>query len=184
MRTLPVGAPKHERPMNRTNRIALFAAAALLVAATGTVLATRAPSSPTEPAQLTSSHDAEPETEEQDAPATAEDLAHATERLEAAEIPVPDGFADLAAAHGVGGAVRLAAWSEATGIAVADIAAMRGDGTEGSGMGWGQIAKQLAEQGHDVSPGLGSIMGNGGGHGRDDAPGQQKDRDETDGSDE
>jgi hypothetical protein len=36
-------------------------------------------------------------------------------------------------------------------------------------MGWGQIAKDLG-----VSPGIGSIMGNGGGHGRDGAPGQNK----------
>jgi hypothetical protein len=43
-----------------------------------------------------------------------------------------------------------------------------GDGTEESGMGWGEIAKDLG-----VHPGIGSIMGNGGGHGRDDAPGQQ-----------
>ena len=53
------------------------------------------------------------------------------------------------------------------------IRAMRdGDGTEGSGMGWGQIAKELG-----VHPGIGSIMGQGGGHGRENAPGQQKDRD-------
>jgi hypothetical protein len=35
-------------------------------------------------------------------------------------------------------------------------------------MGWGKIAKDLG-----FSPGIGSIMGNGGGHGRDNAPGQQ-----------
>ena len=54
---------------------------------------------------------------------------------------------------------------------MADIAAMRdGDGTPESVMGWGQIAKKLG-----VHPGIGSVMGNGGGHGRDDAPGQQED---------
>jgi hypothetical protein len=41
------------------------------------------------------------------------------------------------------------------------------------GMGWGQMAREL-----DVHPGLGSIMGNGGGNGnglgREGAPGQQK----------
>ena len=36
-------------------------------------------------------------------------------------------------------------------------------------MGWVQIAKELG-----VHPGLGSIMGQGGGHGRENAPGQQK----------
>ena len=45
-----------------------------------------------------------------------------------------------------------------------------GDGTEGSAMGWGRIAKELG-----FHPGIGSIMGNGGGHGRDNAPGQQDD---------
>lgn len=43
-----------------------------------------------------------------------------------------------------------------------------GDGSEDSGMGWGRIAKELG-----FSPGIGAIMGNGGGHGRDNAPGQQ-----------
>jgi hypothetical protein len=45
----------------------------------------------------------------------------------------------------------------------------------GEGLGWGQIARDLG-----VHPGLGSIMGHGGGHGRDTAPGQQKDRDSDD----
>jgi hypothetical protein len=39
-------------------------------------------------------------------------------------------------------------------------------------MGWGRIAKELG-----VHPGLGSIIGQGGGHGHENAPGQQKDRD-------
>jgi hypothetical protein len=61
------------------------------------------------------------------------------------------------------------AWSNGDPQIIADIRKNRdGDGTEGSGMGWGRIAKELG-----VSPGIGSIMGNGGGHGRDDAPGQQ-----------
>jgi hypothetical protein len=36
-------------------------------------------------------------------------------------------------------------------------------------MGWGQIARKL-----DVHPGLGAIMGNG--HGRENAPGQLKEK--------
>jgi hypothetical protein len=44
-------------------------------------------------------------------------------------------------------------------------------------MGWGRIAKDLG-----VNPGIGSIMGNGGGHGRDNASGQQGRDDEEDAS--
>ena len=67
--------------------------------------------------------------------------------------------------------MRVAAWAQESGTSAADIAAMRdGDGTPESVMGWGQIAKELG-----VHPGIGSVMGNGGGHGRDDAPGQQED---------
>ncbi len=51
---------------------------------------------------------------------------------------------------------------------IADLRAMRdGDGSEGSGMGWGQIAKELG-----VHPGLGSIMGQGGDHENSDGPGE------------
>jgi hypothetical protein len=82
------------------------------------------------------------------------------------------------AAYGVGGAVRIMAWSKGDPIVIDDIRRKRdGDGTEGSGMGWGRIAKDLG-----VNPGIGSIMGNGGGHGRDNAPGQQGRDDEEDAS--
>ena len=67
---------------------------------------------------------------------------------------------ELATKYGVGGAVRIVAWSAADPDRMADLRAMRdGDGSEGSGMGWGQIAKELG-----VHPGIGSIMGNGGDH--------------------
>ena len=87
----------------------------------------------------------------------------------------------------VGGAVRLLSWSDASGMAVADLQALR-DG----GMGWGQIARQLndADESVHVSPGIGWVMsgGHGQGHaadatdadsdgkvnGRDTAPGQNK----------
>ncbi|MEO6295323.1 MAG: hypothetical protein ABIP01_06390 [Candidatus Limnocylindria bacterium] len=153
--------------MSRGNRIALIAAAALLVAVTGTVVATRAPDGEDEPAQQTQ--------DGEDAPPTAEDIAHAVERLQASDLDVePSLLTELTAEYGLGGAVRIVAWS-ADNAKEADMAAIRamrdGDGTEGSGMGWGRIAKELG-----VHPGIGSIMGNGGGHGRGDAPGQQKDR--------
>ena len=53
-------------------------------------------------------------------------------------------------------------------MSLADLRALRDDGA-----GWGQMAHDLG-----VSPGIGSIMGQGGGaagdHGRESAPGQQK----------
>ena len=94
------------------------------------------------------------------------------DRLAAHGITVDEAqLTDLAGRYGVGGAVRLMAWAEETGMTVEEIAAMRdGDGTPESVMGWGQIAHELG-----VHPGIGSIMGNGGGGGRDAAPGQQDD---------
>lgn len=147
--------------MNRTNRIALLAAAVLVLLAAGTVLANRAPAARDTPAQPASSHEAE-------APPSAEDIAHAADRLEAKKIPFDEAVLnDLATRYGVGGAVRVLAWADAEGIDVSVITAKR-DGTETEpGMGWGRIARDLG-----VHPGLGSIMG--GGHGREDAPGQQE----------
>ena len=151
--------------MNRTNRIALGAAAVLLLLASGGVLANRAPAPRDLPAAPAASH--QPQAEP-DAPPTDEELAHAKDRLEASGIAVDDGvLAGLATRYGLGGAVRLLAWSSATAVPVDDIAAMR-DGTDTEpGMGWGRIARELG-----VRPGIGSIMGSG--HGRDGAPGQLK----------
>jgi hypothetical protein len=145
--------------MTRSTRIAILGGTLLILVA-GTALATQAPR-PSQQGPLTSSH--EPEAPE--APPTAEDLAHAADRLTANEIPFNEGQLNaLAAEYGLGGAVRLLAWAEETGVSVADLRA-RHD----AGEGWGQIAKDLG-----VSPGIGSVMGNGGGHGRDNAPGQLK----------
>ena len=151
--------------MNRTNRVASLAALALLLAGTGTVIATRAPDRAGQPSQLAQDDDETPPTEEE--------LAHAAERLAENELAVPhDLLAELAGEYGIGGAVRIVAWSGGDEDVMAEIRAKRdGDGTEEGRMGWGQIAKDL-----DVNPGIGSIMGNGGGHGRDGAPGQNKDK--------
>jgi hypothetical protein len=67
----------------------------------------------------------------------------------------------LAAKYGVGGAVRLEAWADATGKSVTELGAMF-DG----GMGWGAIARQLeqADSSLHLSPGIGWIMGHGHGH--------------------
>jgi hypothetical protein len=155
--------------MTQRNRLAGLVAATLIVAATGTALALRAPRGEEQPLLPAASQAAEEDT---DAAPSAEALAHAQDRLEASGVTVdPAELSDLANRYGLGGAVRVVAWAEESGTTVADITAMRdGDGTPESVMGWGQIAKELG-----VHPGIGSIMGNGGGHGRDNAPGQQDD---------
>lgn len=136
--------------MTRTNRIALLAALTLLIALAGGTLATRAPHVADEPAQLASSHEAEAEADGDAAGAT-----HARERLSEAGIEADAvEFGDLAARYGVGGAVRLYAWADATGMTVDEIAALR-DG-DGEPVGWGRIARDLG-----VHPGIGSIMGRG-----------------------
>jgi hypothetical protein len=153
--------------MTRGNRLAGLGAAILIVAATGGALAIRAPRGEEQPLVPAASQAAEEET---DAPPSAGALAHAQDRLEASGVTVDAAqLTDLAGRYGLGGAVRVVAWAQESGTSVADISAMRdGDGTPESVMGWGQIAKELG-----VQPGIGSIMGQGGGHGRDDAPGQQ-----------
>ena len=152
--------------MNRVNRIALLAAAVLILLAAGSVLANRSTARDV-PAAPASSH--EPGADgEADAPPTAEDLARVEEPLLANGIPFDESVLnDLAARYGVGGAVRVLAWSQAADMDVVAITAKR-DGTDTeAGMGWGRIAKEL-----DVHPGIGEIMGNG--HGRDSAPEQLK----------
>ena len=146
--------------MNRTDRIALVAVVLLVLVAVGGVAANVVPAGRTGSSNQTESEDAED-------PPTVDELAHAAARLEANEIPFTEGeLSDLATRYGLGGAVRVLAWSEATEMGVEEITDMR-DGTETEpGMGWGKIAKEL-----DVHPGIGSIMGDG--HGREDAPGQQ-----------
>lgn len=150
--------------MSRGNRIALVGGAVLLLAVSGTVLATRQPQAANQPAGAAQDGD--------ETTPTAEELAHAADRLRARDITVDDAvLADLATRYGLGGAVRVLAWAADAddAVSIESITAMRdGDGTEGSAMGWGRIAKELG-----VHPGIGSIMGNGGGQGRENAPGQQ-----------
>ena len=147
--------------MKRNTRIALLGGAALILAASGTVFATRQPQGANEPAGVT---------QDEETP-TAEGLAHAADRLQAKGFDASR-LNELAAVYGVGGAVRLIAWSSdpVVGLSIDELIAMRDTGgPDGGPMGWGKLAKQLG-----VHPGLGSIMGNGGGHGRDSAPGQAK----------
>ena len=146
--------------MSRVFRLAAVAAV-LLVA--GCALAPGGSATLGEPAPLASG--------EVDAPPTTEDLAHASERLAANGFDVTDELlAELADQYGVGGAIRIVAWSDGHADRMAEIRAMRdGDGTEESRMGWGQIAAELGED-----PGIGWIMG-GGPHG---SPGEDDDPDD------
>ena len=143
--------------MTRQKRIAVLAGSLLILVA-GTALATQSPRPGTQ-GPLAASQ------EEPEAPPTADELAHAVDRLAASGIDATaEQLSTLAADYGLGGAVRLLAWADATGMSVADLRKLRDDGA-----GWGQLAHDLG-----VSPGIGSIMGNGGGHGREGAPGQLK----------
>jgi hypothetical protein len=148
--------------MNRRNRVALLAAGVAILVVSGTVFALRSPDDATAPAPLA---------QDEETPPTAEDLAHAAERLELKGLDTSR-LDELAAVYGIGGAVRLIAWSSDSdvGLTIDELIAMRDTGgPEGGPMGWGKLAKELG-----VHPGIGSIMGNGGGHGRENAPGQAK----------
>jgi hypothetical protein len=149
--------------MRRSTRIGIFVL--LLVGVVGgSALAARGPGAPQAPPLGAGSQS--PEANDQaDAPPTADEIAHATDRLKAHDITVDAAqLKALADKYGLGGAVRVMAWSKSTNKTVADLSAMRDDGK-----GWGQIAHELG-----VSPGIGWIMGNG--HdGNDKAAGAAKD---------
>ena len=143
----------------------IVATGLLIVIATGGALANRAA-----PAQGPS--DAS-EAEDQGAPPSAGEVARVVDRLADAGVDTDeDTVAALAADHGLGGAVRLLAWSDASGLSVDEIATMRAGSEDDEPMGWGRIARELnaANPELHLRPGIGQIMG--GGHGRDDAPGQ------------
>lgn len=134
--------------VRRPTQIGLFVL--LLVAVIGgSALAARGPGENRSPSLLAGSHKPQ-SSEAAEALPTADELANAADRLHANGITADAAqLKTLAAKYGVGGAVRLMAWSKSTGKAVADLAAMRD-----AGKGWGQIAHELG-----VSPGIGSIMG-------------------------
>jgi hypothetical protein len=149
--------------MTRSTRLAILGGT-LLVLVAGTALGTQALRPGTQ-GPLTASQ------EEPDATPAADELAHAVERLAASDIDVTsEELSALAADYGMGGAIRLLAWADATGMSLDELRAMRDDGA-----GWGQIAKDLEV---DVNPGIGTIMGQSGDHGPGAAPGQQKAHDD------
>ena len=145
--------------MARTTRLVIFAATLLILVA-GTALATRLPHERPQLPAAAASH--EPE-----APPRADELGHAVDRLDASGITATaQQLRTLAADYGLGGAIRLLAWADASGKSLEELKAMRDAGT-----GWGQMAHELG-----LNPGIGSIMGQGGGHGPDGAPGQSKEK--------
>jgi len=99
-------------------------------------------------------------------PPSAADIASIVDRLKAAGITASASeLTDLATKVGVGGAVRVLAFAHASGKTPSEIVAMFE-----SGKGWGQIKKELNLS---IGPGIGWIMGHGGGGGPDasDEPG-------------
>ncbi|MEP6681119.1 MAG: hypothetical protein ABJB65_06530 [Chloroflexota bacterium] len=140
--------------MRRPTQIGLFVLLLLVVIGGSALAAARRPGANQTPSLLAGSHqpEASEAAEAPETPPTAAELAHAVDRLKAHGITAdPVQLKTLAAKYGLGGAVRLMAWSKSTGKTVADLAAMRDGGT-----GWGQIAHELG-----VHPGIGSIMGDG-----------------------
>jgi hypothetical protein len=166
---------RYNLAMDRPARILAASIVLLLVVAASAVAAPwSGPNGSRGPAA--SSHQEVPEGEDTDeeegAPPSAEQLARLVERLgEAGIVTDADTIAGLAASYGLGGAIRVLAWSNAAAVDPAEITAMRD-----SGLGWGDIARQMneAQEGLDLHPGLGHILGQGGGHGRANAPGQLK----------
>ncbi len=147
--------------------VPIAAIALLIVIATGGALANRAP--------FAQDPGDQPETEDQGAPPSADAVARVVDRLDEAGIDTNAETVDaLAADHGLGGAVRLLAWSDASGVSVDEIADMRAGSEDTAPMGWGRIARELnaANPDLDLHPGIGKIMRNG--HGRDEAPGQSE----------
>lgn len=160
--------------MTRTTRLALLAALSLLVVVTGSALAMRGPSTVDQPDLLAASQEAEPETDTLEDAEEGDGAEHAHRRLTEVKLDIEAAeFEALAEKYGVGGAVRLVAWADATGRSIDELAAMRDDDGSGQPMGWGVMAKELG-----VHPGIGSVMGRGNGNAPDVPPGLEKKQDD------
>lgn len=185
----------YNRRVTRTLRIILAAGALLLLVVATTVAApsdrgrermapvaaSHQPSSPGAQDEPANENEVQDEEQDEDGSPSQQLLDRLVAKLADAGVSTDaDAIAGLAADYGVGGAVRLLWWASAAGVSTDEIAAMFD-----SGMGWGEIAQELnaGDQELDLHPGLGSIMGNGGGPpdsvtglglGRAEAPGQQK----------
>ena len=159
--------------MNRYARI-LIAVLALLLVVAGSALATKGGKSAEHRSPMAASHQPEAsdaertDTDTESAEGAPSDklLGRLVDRLADAGIDSDaETLAALAADYGVGGAVRLVTWADASGMDVSELAAMFD-----SGLGWGAIAHQLMEDDPslDLSPGIGWVIGKGhaNGHGQ------------------
>jgi hypothetical protein len=162
--------------MRRYLRITLVASALVLLVV-GSALANGSPRGDEHRSPVAASQQPSPRTEKQGTdenetkeatPPTQQELDRLVGLLDKAGIAATsDQIAALAARYGVGGAVRILAWADATGGDTAAITSLRDQG-----MGWGAIARQLnaGEGSAKVTPGIGWIMsGNGHGHAEGDA---------------
>ena len=144
--------------MPRFLRITL-AVLVLLAVLVGTALAARHLPAPAAGAPLAASPAASPS--EDEGPSVDEDANEGGDAInDAAAQAIVDRLAanglhtdvatlrDLAARYGVGGAVRLIGWADASGKTLVELRAMR-DG----GSGWGQMAHELG-----LHPGIGTWM--------------------------
>lgn len=180
--------------MQRTTRI-IVAVLALLLLVAGTALATRSTNGEQHRSDVAASH--EPKSSSSDDPSESPDVGTPTtdsqdatggaqlsdaqastlvDLLAAQGITATaDDLKTLAATYGVGGAVRIEAWAEATGQSVSDLVSAY----KAAGVGWGAFAHQLeqADSSLHLSPGIGWIMGHGHGNANSHAaaaPGQVK----------
>jgi hypothetical protein len=153
--------------MNRYLRIALLVLALVVVVA-GTALANRGKADEHR-SQLAASH--EPETsaaEKADTESSSDAISSKLlDRIVASLADQgittdADTVRTWAEKYGVGGAVRLLTWADASGKSPSELADMRD-----SGMGWGAIAHKLMDEDSSLhlSAGIGKIMSNGHAHG-------------------
>lgn len=164
--------------MSRYLRVTVIAFALLLLVA-GSVFANGSPTAeqhrspvaasaqPSGGANANNGNQDENEANEEKTPPTQDQLDRLRGLLDTAGIAATDDqLTELIAKYGVGGAVRILAWADATGGDTASISDLRDQG-----MGWGAIAKQLnaEDESLDVSPGIGWIMSGGHGQGHADA---------------
>jgi hypothetical protein len=122
------------------------------------------PAAPSASAPAPQVKESEPE-DETDGPPSADKIADVVGRLKGAGIPATAAqVQELSGKVGLGGAVRVLAFSQASGKTPAQILAMFT-----SGMGWGRISRELNLS---IGPGIGWIMGHGqgNGHGKDKTP--------------
>ena len=165
---------RYNQRMNRYARV-LIAVLALLLVVAGSALATKGGKSAEHRSPMAASHQPESNdaertdagTESAEGAPSDKLLGRLVDRLADAGIDTDaETLATLAADHGVGGAVRLVTWADASGMDVSELAAMFD-----SGLGWGEIAHQLMEDDPslDLSPGIGWVIGKGHANGQGQA---------------